>query len=329
MTLLRKTKMDRSKTALVTGAAGLVGKALTTRLYSLGITVRIVVRSDPKGIHRYADEIFTGDLTDRNFCNEVVKGVDYIFHCAANSSGAAVMGNTPLVHVTPNIIMNANLMEAAYFEGVEKFIWLASTTGYPESDEAITEDKGFEGDPYEKYFAVGWMKRYTEVLCRLYSEKLNPRMPCVVLRPTNIYGPGDKTDLNTCHVLPALVKKVADRHNPIEVWGDGSETRDLIYVEDMVDAIMLAATNLDTYDPLNIGSGTSTSVKELLDHIIRLDRFEDAVVEYVDGPRMIPKRAVSVQKAKSLIGFEASTNLEEGLLKTIEWYKSTRTKIGT
>jgi len=320
--------MDKSKTALVTGAAGLVGKSLTRRLYASGVTVKIVIRSESQGIDRYADEVFQGDLTDRIFCDEVVKGVDYVFHCAANSSGAAVMGSTPLVHVTPNIIMNANLMEAAYFEGVEKFIWLASTTGYPESDEAITEDRGFEGDPYEKYFAVGWMKRYTEVLCRLYSEKLNPKMPCVVLRPTNVYGPGDKTDLNTCHVLPALVKKVADRHSPIEVWGDGSETRDLIYVEDMVDAIVLAATHLNGYDPLNIGSGTSTSVKELLDRIIRLDRFGEAVVKYVDGPRMIPKRAVSVEKAKSLIGFKATTPLEEGLLETIEWYKRTRTKIG-
>jgi GDP-L-fucose synthase len=312
--------MFNHKRVLITGSAGLVGKSLAARLYKSGAIVRAVCRkSAPPD---FCNEIYSGDLTERPFCDEVVKDVDYVFHCAANTSGAAVMGKTPLVHVTPNIIMNANLMEAAYFEGVKKFVWLASTTGYPECDDAITEDRGFEGDPYEKYFAVGWMKRYTEVLCKLYSEKLDPRMPCVVLRPTNIYGPGDKFDLKLCHVLPALVRKVADRHTPIEVWGDGSETRDLIYVEDMVTAILLAAEKLNGYDPLNIGSGTSTSVTDLLDSIIRLDNFKDAVVEYIDGPRMIPKRAVSVEKAKSLIEFEASTSLDEGLLKTIEWYRN-------
>src|SRR3989304_408424 len=119
-------------------------------------------------------------------CNKVVCYMDYVFMCAANTSGAAVIASTPLVHVTPNIIMNSQMLEAAYFAKVKKFVWLSSNAASPPScDRPVKEDELFNRDPYEAYFGVGWMKRYTEILCRMYSEKLKNPMKTVVIRPSN------------------------------------------------------------------------------------------------------------------------------------------------
>ena len=115
-------------------------------------------------------------------CKHAVDGMDYVFVCSANTSGAATIDKTPLVHVTPNILMNSQLLEAAYFARVKKLLWIGSSTGYPPSgDRKIKEEEMMNGDPYDTYFGVGWMKRYTEILCRLYSEKLKNPMTTVVL----------------------------------------------------------------------------------------------------------------------------------------------------
>jgi GDP-L-fucose synthase len=132
-----------------------------------------------------------------------VQGVRHVVHCAANTSGAATMASTPMVHVTPNVLMNTQILEAAYAAGVEKFVWLSSTTGYPVTgDRPYTREEMFDGEPFEKYFFVGWMKRFTEVLCRMYGEKLAGRkMATIVLRPTNIYGVNDDFEFATSHVI--------------------------------------------------------------------------------------------------------------------------------
>ena len=172
-----------------------------------------------------------GDLTSLDVCKDLIQGYDTIVHCAANTSGAHVMQNSPLSHVTPNIIMNANLMESCYLNGVKKFIFMSSSVVYPYTGNIPNNEEEFTyGDIYEKYHAVGWMKRYTEKLCEMYSKHLDPKMECVVVRPSNIYGPGDKFDERS-HVLPATIMKVVDRENPIVVWGNGEDVRDFIYLK--------------------------------------------------------------------------------------------------
>ena len=181
------------------------------------------------------------DLLDMEDCHKVAEGMDYVFMCAANTSGAAVIASTPLAHVTPNIIMNARLLEASYSAKVNKFVFLSSNAAYPPSgDRYVKEKEMFDGDPYETYFGVGWMKRYTEILCRMYTEKLKNPMKTVVIRPSNIYGPYDDFEFATSHVMAATLRKVIERHNPIEVWGSGNDVRDLVYIDDFVDAVMLA-----------------------------------------------------------------------------------------
>ncbi len=316
--------MWNNKSVLITGGSGLVGINLVDRLRSTGCSIRSVYcHAKPSVIHKGVEYI-QADLRIAEEARGVVKDMDYVFMLAASTSGAASISSTPMVHVTPNVLINTQCLDACYREKVEKVLWLSSTTSYKNVDHPVVENEMFSGDPYEKYYFVGWMKRFTEVLCNMYSNKLFSRMPIIVLRPTNIYGPYDKFDPERSHVLPALIKKVTERQNPLEVWGDGYDERDLIYVDDMVDSIVLAMEKMKTYDPINIGSGECCTVREILNTILRIDGYEDAEVVFdPTKPTMIPKRSVSINKAKRILGFVPSISLEEGIRRTIQFYRRT------
>jgi len=309
---------------LVTGAAGLVGTNLVARLASEGAFVRATVHKRPPALQVPGVEYVACDLTDAAACRDVVAGVQHVFHCAASTSGAAAVTLDPMIHVTPNVVMNALLLQAAHDADIEKFVWLSSTTGYPDSPAAMREEDMFSGEPFEKYYFAGWMKRFGEVLCRMYGEKLNRRMTTLVLRPTNVYGPHDKFDPERSHVTAALIRKVVERQHPIEVWGTGDDVRDLIYVDDMVEAMLLAARKLEGHAVLNIGLGSSTTVKEVLRQILELEGWPEAPVVFNPGkPTMIPVRRVDVGRAAEMLGFRARIGLREGLRRTIAWYRST------
>ena len=315
----------RDKRILVTGATGLIGSNLLERLVKEGATLRATLhRREPvitaPGIH-----YIKCDLTLAEDCRRAVEGMNYVFLCAANTSGAAMIASTPMIHVTPNILINAQMLEAAYAAGVEKFIWLGSTVAYPVSDKPMREEDLFAGEPFEKYFFAGWAKRFTEILCQMYGEKLTRRMTTIVLRPTNVYGPRDDFEFATSHVIPALIRRTVERWNPVEVWGDGSEIRDVIFADDMVEAMVLAAAKLDRYETINIGLGKGYSVRELLQIILELDGHKDVKIQYdTTKPTMIPLRLVDTTKAERLLGFRASTDVREGLRRTLEWYRQSR-----
>jgi GDP-L-fucose synthase len=263
------------------------------------------------------------DLLSMKDCRKAVADMDYVFMCAANTSGAAVIAATPLVHVTPNIIMNAQLLEAAYGAKVRKCVFLSSNAAYPPSgDRPVSEEEMFDADPYDIYFGVAWMKRYTEVLCRMYSQKLKTTMPAIVVRPSNIYGPFDDFEPATSHVMAATIRKVAERQDPLRVWGTGDDVRDLIYIDDFIDALILAAEKLETYDPVNIGLGKGYSIKELLRILMEIEGLTDLNITYdASKPSMIPIRLLDVSKAERLLGFSAKTDVREGMARTIAWYR--------
>lgn len=177
----------------------------------------------------------------------------------------------------------------------------------------------FEGDPHDKYFPVGWMKRYTEKLCQMFSEKLKKTMTCVVLRPSNVYGPNDKIDPKRSHVLTALIRKVAERQNPIEIWGDGQDVRDVIYVDDMVNAIILASEKVEKFEQINIGYGETFTVLQFLEMIENIANYHAPHKLVPTGPRMIPVRRVNIDKAKRLLGWSPKINIKDGILTTYEW----------
>lgn len=317
------TDIYKEKRVLIAGGSGFVGANLINKLLSLGANVRATIHKKQPVIIDERIEYVKCDLLEMGDCRKVVRGMDYVFMCAANTSGAAVIASNPLVHVTPNIIMNAQMLEASYIERVRKFVWLSSNAAYPPTgNRPVREDEMFDGDPYETYYGVGWMKRYTEILCRMYSQKLKNPMVTVVIRPSNIYGPLDDYDFATSHVMAAMIRKVAERHNPIIMWGDGYDIRDLIYIDDFIDAVILAAEKVNTYDPINIGAGIGYRLIDILQMILKTDNYNDAVIKYdTSKPSMIPVRLIDIAKAEKSIGFRPRIDLKEGIRKTLQWYR--------
>jgi GDP-L-fucose synthase len=268
-------------------------------------------------------ESVQGDLRDDKFVEEIMKGVDVVYHCAASTSNAVDTIYAPLLHVTPNVIINALTMEKAYKEGVKKFIFLSSSTIYPESGErAVRETDNIYESIYKTYFPVGWMKRYAEVLCKMYSEILVNPMQTVIVRPANLYGPHDKYDLDKCHVTPASIIKVATRLDPIPVWGDGTEIRDLLYVEDFCEALQLIMEKEEAHEIYNVGSNKGYSVNEVIGYLKEIEGLESPINYVNNKAPMIPKRLIDSYKIFYTLGWEAKTSIKEGLEKTLNWYKS-------
>ena len=314
--------MFKESCVVVMGGAGFVGVNLINRLLKLGAKVTATLHNSPAVIKDDKISYVKCDLTRAEDCDRVLAGVDYAFMCAANTSGAAVIEGTPLVHVTPNVVMNTLALEAAYKAGVKKFLFISSNTVYPDVDHPVREDEMMTGELFEKYYCVAWMKRFTEILCRMYAEKIKKPMMTVVVRPANIYGPFDDFEWATSHVVPALIRKVVERHKPLEVWGDGSDIKDLIYIDDFIEGMLLAMEKINTFDPVNIATGRPCSIKDVLNAILKVDGFNDAKIVFnTSKPTMIPRRLIDVTKAKKLLGFEAKTSLEDGIKKTVQWYR--------
>jgi len=317
--------MFKGKNILVAGGTGFVGVNLINKLLELDANVRGTIHKKPPIIKDERIEYVEVDLTNKEDCQKAVKDIDYVFMCAANTSGAGVMAKTPMVHVTPNIIMNSLILESAYSANVKKFLWLSSNSVYPNLPTPMKEEDMVYGDMFEKYFFVGWMKQFTEVLCQMYGEKLKKSMDVIVIRPANLFGPYDDFKWETSHVLPALMRKVIERHDPIEVWGDGSDIKDFLYIDDFIEGILLAMEKIGGFDIINIGSGVKSNIKDCLDVMINCDNYENAnIVFNKDKPTMIPVRVLDGSKSKEKLGFEPKTSIEKGIEKTMDWYKNVR-----
>ncbi len=309
---------------LVAGGAGLVGANLVQRLLDAGAQVRATLFKRDAVIKDDRVEYLRCDLTLAEDCAKAAADMEFMFMCAASTSGAAAIASTPLVHVTPNVVMNALLLEAAYAAGVRKTVYLSSSVVYPPTGQTpAQEDTMLSGEPFDVYYGAAWMKRFGEILCNLYSHRLRRTMPVVTVRPANIFGPHDKFDPATSHVMAATIRKVVDRQDPIRVWGTGEDVRDFIFADDFIDGLLLAAEKLDAYDPVNIATGRGYTVKEILGMLLELEGWTDARVEYdPDKPSMIPIRLFDTAKAERLLGFRAKTPLREALARTIAWYRA-------
>lgn len=315
--------MFENALAVVTGGAGFIGSALVERLLKEGCRVRAVLHDRPSLITDARVESVRADLTSMSDCRRVVDGANIVCHCAASTSGAAVISQSPLVHVTPNIVMTSQLMEAACLAGARKFLYFSSSVAYPPSGErAVREGELLDGHPYETYFGAGWTKRFGEVLAMFYSQKLRQPMPVTVVRPSNIFGPRDKFDPRTSHVTAALVRRVVQRENPFLVWGTGNDVRDLLYIDDFIDGVILALRNPEPYLAVNISAGEGHTVKEVIQMLLELDGFAEAQVQFdATKPQMIPIRLIDNSLAREKLGFQPRIGLREGLRRTLAWYR--------
>jgi GDP-L-fucose synthase len=313
----------KDKKVLVTGGAGFIGSNLVKKLVECEAQVRATVHVKcPRTRIKGVDYVEGVDLLNKTDCGKVTKEMDYVFLCAANTSGAGVMEKTPLVHLTPNVVMNAQMLEGAYLNKVRKVLFVSSTSIYPLTDYPVKEKDVDPSKFFPKYHIVAWMKYFTEQMCYMYSHVVSKKMKTVIVRPGNVYGPGDDFEWETSHVIPALIRRVVERHDPVVVWGNGEDVKDFIYIDDLVDGMLLAMEK--TGKTVNISTGESVSLLDVLFEILRIVGDDSIRIVFDETkPVMIPKRLVDVSRIKSF-GFDHKVYLEEGLRRTIEWYRGTQ-----
>jgi GDP-L-fucose synthase len=264
-------------------------------------------------------ESVKADFMNIEDVKKCVEGMDIVFVCSANTSGAGVMAHDPLQHVTPNLIMNSTLMEESYRAGVERFFFVSSATTYPPADYPIKENEVYNGEPYKTYFGVGWMKRYTEILGQFYQR--NEMMKIATVRPANIYGiQGDFTD-ETGHVLPALIRRALEKQTPYQVWGNPDVVRDFTHSVDMARACLDVVEHYAVCDPINIASGNLVTIGESVDLILKCAG-HDVTPEYDESkPVTIQYRALDTTKAKEVIGYKPTISFEDGIQETVDWIR--------
>lgn len=317
--------MYEGKNVLVTGGTGMIGSHLVDLLLKRGANVRIVVHSRHLPKKLKIGEIIRGDLTKQNICVKAVKDMDYVFHLAAFVGGVGRNAAHPASMFTPNILMNTQMLEVARLEDVERYLYTSSACIYPGNLDFFVEEKGWDAPPEPTNASYGWVKRMGELQARAYSEEYN--MKIAIVRPTNAYGPRDNFDLETSHVVPALIRKAVERRDPFVIWGTGESTRDLIHAKDISRGMLLALENYAVADPVNLATGRSIKIKDLAYLILKLSEYENARVIFdKNKPTGQVVRRVSTAKAKEKIGFVAQISLEEGLKKTIDWYKAQRVR---
>ena len=314
---------------LVLGASGLAGyHALKKLAHKPGITVTAMHHL--RAVQITADNIRTVqfDLRQMGGLDEIMKGHDYVLHFAGIVATVPVLMRDPIGPVNDTLAIVANVLAAAWRSEVRKVIWLSSTTGYPELDHELVEADMFVGNPPPTWYAIGWMSRYLETLCQAYVEYIgkyseNQRMIITALRPTLMFGENDDFSFDHGHFLPAMIRRVVERHNPIEIWGDGEQTRDLIYAGDVVDAAFLSLDRSKGFESFNISSGNSITINQVVKSIIEIDSFNNARIEHkLDRLGSRKKIRISNKKARNLLDFVPSTPLNEGLKATINWYRS-------
>ncbi len=299
----------------VTGGAGFLGKNV----------VKELIRQGAKQRNIFIPLSHDYDLTERNNCRLVTKDKDLVIHLAGNVGGIGKNREIPGTLFYDNAIMGIELMEAARVNKVKKFVCIGTICSYPKYTPVPFSEEGlWLGYPEETNAAYGLAKKILLVQAQAYRKQYN--FNCIYPMLVNLYGPGDNFDPIYSHVIPALIKKFFDakknKGETVTIWGDGTPTREFLYVEDAARAIVMATKLYNGDDPINIGAGFEISIKELAEKIARILDYKGKVIWDKSKPNGQPRRMLDVTKAKKELGFEAKTKFTEGLTKTIEWYTS-------
>jgi GDP-L-fucose synthase len=302
-----------SRRVCVTGGAGFLGKVVVRKLQERGTKDIFIPTLD-----RY-------DLTRLEDINQMLEDAkpDLIIHLAAQVGGIGANREHPAEFFYNNLMMGVQLMHRSWETNVQKFVAIGTICAYPKyTPVPFKEENLWDGYPEETNAPYGLAKKMLLVQSQSYREQYG--FNSVFLLPVNLYGPGDNFDPKSSHVIPALIKKCVEAkehgENQIVVWGDGSPTREFLYVEDAAEGILLASEKYNRSDPVNLGSGFEISIKDLVELIARLTGFEGRLVWDTSKPNGQPRRGLDTTRAKEYFGFEAQVQFEEGLKNTIAWY---------
>ncbi len=311
------------KRVVVTGGAGFLGSFVTEQLAQRGAHDIFIPRienynlTDAQGIESmYADGL---------------KGVDprnvVIIHLAANVGGIGANRAHPAEFFYDNLMMGVQLMHQAYKKGVGKFVAIGTVCAYPKfTPVPFKEEDLWNGYPEETNAPYGLAKKMMLVQAQAYRQQYG--FNAVFLLPVNLYGPRDNFNLQTSHVIPALIRKALEAKDrgdaELPVWGDGSPTREFLYVEDAASGIITAAEKYNGFEPVNLGSGYEISIKDLAEMIVRLTGYSGALAWQTDKPNGQPRRGLDVSRARDYFGWQAHVPFEEGIRRTIEWYQTQR-----
>ena len=305
---------------LLTGGAGFLGRWVQRHLGMRGVTPEQV----------FAPRSREFDLRTFEACRAAVAGRDVVIHLAGRVGGIGFNRDRPGELFYDNLMMGVQLIEAARREGVRKVVAVGTVCAYPKHTPVpFSEASLWDGYPEETNAPYGLAKKMLLVQAQAYREQYG--MDAIYLLPVNLYGPGDNFDPASSHVIPALIKKVADAidlgQDQVEVWGTGAASREFLYAEDAAEGILLATERYDKPEAVNLGSGREITIRNLVETICRLMHFTGRIVWDATKPDGQPRRMLDTSRATREFGFEAKTDWEQGLARTIAWYREERSSI--
>ena len=312
---MTSTTLDlQNKRILVTGGAGFLGRQVVHQLCKAG--------ADPQKITVPRSQDL--DLRKMENCQRAADQQDIVIHLAAHVGGIGLNREKPAELFYDNLMMGTQLIHAAYEAGVQKFVCAGTICAYPKfTPVPFKEDDIWNGYPEETNAPYGIAKK--ALLVQLQSYRQQYGFDGIYLLPVNLYGPGDNFDPRSSHVIPALVRKVHEAQQQglteLPVWGDGSPTREFLYVDDAARGIVVATQKYSDPDPVNLGTGEEISIRDLITLLCDLMKFKGEIVWETDKPNGQPRRCLDTERAKERFGFTAEVGFEQGLKNTIDWYR--------
>jgi GDP-L-fucose synthase len=314
----------KDKLVLVTGGAGFLGRFVVEKLKQRGAVEIIIPRiedydlTDPNAIRRLYKVVRGNGGTPENIV---------VIHLAAQVGGIGANLEHPADFFYQNLMMGVELMHQGWQNGVGKFVAIGTVCAYPKfTPVPFKEDDLWNGYPEETNAPYGLAKKMLLVQAQAYRQQYG--FNAIFLLPVNLYGPGDNFNLKSSHVIPALIRKAVEAKDrsdrEFHVWGDGSPTREFLYVEDAADGIVTAAEKYNGSAPVNLGSGFEISIKDLVELIMKHTGYEGQILWETSYPNGQPRRSLDVSRAKGLFGWQSQTPFEEGIRRTIEWFKENR-----